>query len=134
MKSARVAVLSTFILFAFVISASAQSYYQPVYSQQPVRGERKVAVFVHNDTDGTLNAIFEVNGVRWPVRIMSGNMVPDLLVPASARMKVKSAKTLVFEGNKRTEKAVKYCHYFSEEMRMQGWYFYRGRSTGPCEQ
>lgn len=130
---ARTASLSVLFLVLFAISATAQQYYQPVYSQHPVQNDAKAPVFIDNDTGGLLSVKFEVNGVIWPVRIMNGHMVSDLMVPVNARMRVKEANTLVFEDDGNKERNVKHCHYYSESLKRQGWYFYRGRSTGPCE-
>ncbi|MBI2674230.1 MAG: hypothetical protein HYX22_00630 [Candidatus Yanofskybacteria bacterium] len=128
-------VLSIVFVALFAVSASAQQYYQPAYTQRFLPEPLRAPIFVENETGGVLYIRFEVNGVVWPVRVLTGNFVPDLMVPVDSRMKVSWARALVLENNGTQEKKVKHCSYVSEARDgQQGWYFYQGKSVGPCEQ
>ena len=132
---ARTVVLSLIFTFLFAVSASAQRYHRPYYTQQWLPEPYTASVFLENRTDGHLRVKLEVNGQTLLVEVTEGHEVPDLKLPVGSRVKLKEAKALVFEGKKTVERNAKFYKYTrgdGETGEVQsGWLFYLDKSFKP---
>jgi len=134
-KTAKTAVLSIIFVILFAVSASAQQYYRPYYTQRQLSEVQTAPVFMENRTGGHLNVRLEVNGLTYTVKVQAGNEVPDLKLPVGAFVKIKDARSIVLDGGKMKSKKVKYYAYWREDDRgrpvQQGWLFYLNKHFKP---
>ncbi|MBI4158220.1 MAG: hypothetical protein HY505_01170 [Candidatus Yanofskybacteria bacterium] len=125
---ARTTVLSMIFVALFAVSAGAQQYYRPYYSQRELLELQAVPVFMENRTGGHLKVRLEVNGLTYTVEVQANNEVPDLMLPVGAKVKVKDARAVVLDGGKIKSKKVRYYAYWREDGNgravQQGWLFY----------
>lgn len=125
---ARAIVLSMIFVILSAVSANAQQYYRPFYSQKPLASLPTAPVFVENRTGGDLEVTFDVGGMLVPVKVAQSNEVPDLMLPVYSTVKVKEARTAVLDKGKRVWKKVKFYAYWRQDVRggsaRQGWLFY----------
>ena len=131
----RTTVLSIIFVALFAVSASAQQYYRPYYTQKQLPELQTAPVFVENRTGGYLKIRLEVNGLTYTVEVQANNEVPDLMLPVGARVKVKDARAVVLDDGKTKEKKVKYYVYWREDGNgrpaQQGWLFYLDKRFKP---
>ena len=132
---ARNIVLSIIFSSIFTVSAVAQNYYVPIYTQRHLPKLQTAPVFVENRTGGYLKIKLEVSGMTYSVEVSSGNEVPDLRLPVGVAVKVKEAKALVVDDGKTKWKKARFYAYWRENPRggsaLQGWLFYVGDSLKP---
>lgn len=124
---ARTLVLSIVFVTLFTVSANAQQYLRPSYTQKQLPELYTAPVFLENRTDGHLKITLKVGDTFVLVEVLIGHEVPDLMLPVGAEVKVKKAESLVLDGNTRKVKKVKYYAYWKydeEGYARQGWLFY----------
>ena len=128
---ARTVVLSIIFVALFAVSANAQQYYRPYYTQRQLPELQTAPVFLENRTGGHLKVQLEVNGLTYTVEVQAGSEVPDLMLPIGAVAKVKDARAVVLDGGRMKSKKVKHYVYWREDGEdgsgrpvQQGWLFY----------
>lgn len=132
---ARTALFSMFFMALFAVSASAQQYYRPHYTQRQLPELQTAPVFLENRTGGHLKVQLDVNGLTYTIEVQAGSEVPDLMLPVGAVAKVKDARAVVLDGGKMKLKKVKNYAYWREDRNGRavqlGWLFYLDKHFRP---
>lgn len=120
-------------LFAFPVTANAQTYHRPHYQQVPLSKAQTLPYFLENRTGSPLKVTLLVkfpNGVkeRWPFDIAPNSEVYAKLPLGRVEASVESAVAMVPKNNKIVSEKVKSYVYDRDDkdgQTQRGWFFFR---------